>query len=119
MGCGSSVAKPTKVGPAPIRQEHKKEDGTLDREALLTFIFGHCDDDNDGKVSMVEFRQLAEKQDQASIAVQDAVFASADKNGDGELSLAEFKQFNLEAGASMSDEEFNDSATRWLTVRRA
>ena len=39
--------KPEGERPLP-KKAPKKPDGTLDRDAMLTFVFAHCDDDNDG-----------------------------------------------------------------------
>ena len=74
MGCGSS-----KKGP--ILPE--------DRRSILHDIFMECDDDRSGFLSVQEYQQLAQKQDAATLALQQAVFALIDTDHDGKLSLEE------------------------------
>jgi len=122
MGCGSSTQTrppPGEGTSTPLPKDAKlKADGTLDREAMLSFIFAHCDDDNDGKLSMLEFAQLAEKYDKATVAMQLDVFEKIDKNGDQNVSLAEFTKYQVDSGISMSDKAFYDMADKWLTMAK-
>ena len=48
-----------------------------------------CDDDRSGFLSVQEYQQLAQKQDAATLALQQAVFALIDTDHDGKLSLEE------------------------------
>ena len=120
MGCGSSTQARPPPGEGMLPKDAKlKADGTLDREAMLSFIFAHCDDDNDGKLSMLEFAQLADKYDKATVTLQLDLFAKVDKNADQNLSLGEFTKYQLESGSGMSDKAFYDMADKWITVRTA
>ena len=108
----------------PINPTHLK-DGVLDRASLLTFIFARCDDDDDGKLSLAELRQLSiksmKKQTASDLALQKEVFDKMDKDGDGNVSMSEFIAYHKETPkyAEMSDEEFNNQAQLWLEVRAA
>ena len=80
MGCGlSRSAVPW----------DKRIDGPLDREMLIKSIFEKCDDNKNGTLSVPEFRQLAAKQTELHLRLQDAVFQLIDTNHDGKLSMEE------------------------------
>lgn len=120
MGCGASAPKKP-AGPqfAAIKPEHKNEDGSLNRDLLLTYIFGHCDDDGDGKLSVTELMQLSRSQTKEARTLQAGVFNAMDADGSGDISVAEFKKYNMDSGASLDDQAFNDQAQEWLELAKA
>jgi len=83
---------------------------------MLTYIFSRCDDDHDGKLSMKEYTQLSQKQDDSSIKMQIAVFQMVDANQDGIVTIQEFKDHNMQVGGTLDDISFYAQANAWLKL---
>ena len=71
-----------------------------------------------GTIDKKEFLNLAEGQDQASLAIQLAVFDLVDTSGDGLIQLDEFVDFNLSSGESLSDMEFALQTALWIQLAK-
>jgi len=95
-------------------------DGKLDREALLTYIFSRCDDNNSGSLTMKEYAQLNPTMDDEAVFKHlTEIFRRMDVDNNERVSIKEWKDYNLKEGESSSDDEFYNYASYWLQLARS
>jgi len=97
------------------------DDQQKDRETLLKEVFKYCDDDENGFLSISEYKQLAADESSESQAVMEVMFKLVDAVGvaDGKVTLDEFVKFNLDSGAALTDADFCKQAESWRVLAKS